>query len=199
MDLLARALTRLIVLVVLVVLALVGLAAAAFCIQGGHGTLSLPSLASDVHLTDLRDSVGSLLDRLEGHGSVALVSALSGAGAMLLGSVMLIGALVPGRERLITLSNGHDGVIAASRRALSQAVVALAEQPRLVLGAKARVRPWRRRVGGRLRVRVDRRPETPDREAVDAVASALEPLTDALPLRARVRTKAPRRGARRAQ
>lgn len=195
---LARALTRLIALVVLVALALAGLAAAVFCIEGADGTLSLPSLASDLHLADLRDSVGSFLGSLEGHGPVAVVAALSGAGAVLLGAVMLIGALMPGRERLVTLSDGDDGVIAARRRALGQAVTALAEQPRVVLGARARVRPSRRDAGGRLRVRADRDPETADREAVDAVAAALQPLTGALSLHPRVRTRARRRRVGRA-
>lgn len=193
MVLLARAVTRLLGILVLVALAVAGLAGAAFSIQAGHGTLSLPSLASDARLGDLRDSVGSLLHRLEAHGPIAAVSALSGAGAILLGLVMLTGALVARRERLIVLSSSQDGVIAARRRGLTQAAVALAEQSRGVLAARVRARPWRRRTGGRLRVRVRRPGDSADGEVVRAVTSALEPLTAPLPLRAKVRAKAVRR------
>ncbi len=184
--LLPRALTRLLVILLLAVLALAGLGAAVFCVQGGHGSLSLPGLASDLHLSELRATVGSSLRRLEAHGPVATASALSGLAAIAIGIVILIGSLAPRRERLIVLSHGEPGVIAARRRALAQAAAVLAEQPRPVLAAKARARPRRRRTGGRLRVRVDHGQGSSRDEVTGAVTAALAPLRDSLPLRVRV-------------
>lgn len=195
---LARSLTRLVGSLLIVALALVGAAAAVFCIQGGHGTLSLAGLASDLHLAALRHTVGIYLLRLRSPGPVAFVSAFAGAGAVLLGLVLLVGALVPRRERLVVLAGGEQGQIAARRRALAQAAALLAEQPRGVLGAKARARPWRRKPGGRLRVRVrtDHAQGSSDGELIQAVTGALAPLTGPLPVHARVRAKRSRRTAR---
>lgn len=193
MVLLARTLTRLLSFGVLLVLAAVGLAAAIFCVEGRHSTLSLPSLVSDVHLASLRDSVGHWLARLQAHGSTATVAALSGAGAILLGVVLLVGALVPRRERLVVLQDGPDGVIAARRRALSQGALILAESPRPILAAKVRARPRRGQPGGTLRVRVWPVEESPGDEAARSAIAALAPLTEPLMLRARVRARKPRR------
>jgi len=191
MVLLARILTRLVGVLLFVVLAAAGLAAAVFCIQGGHGTLSLPGLASDLHLTVARANVGRFLHRLQAPGPPAVVSALCGLGAVVLGVVLLIGSLVMTRERLLVLARGENGVIAVRRRALAQAAAALAEQPRMVLDAKARARPWRRRTGGWLRVRVrgGEAQGPTDGDVIPAVRGALAPLTDSLPLRVRVSAK----------
>lgn len=187
---LARLLAQLLGILLLAALAVAGAAAAVFCIQGGHGTLSLPGLASDLHLAQLRDTIGSFLARLQTPGPVAVISAVSGAGAILLGLVLLIGSLVSPRERLIVLSDGDAGQIAARRHALVQVAGDLAEQPRSVQHARVRARPLRRRTGGRIRVRVDASPEdATDGQATRAVTSALAPLTESLPIRARVRAK----------
>ncbi len=196
MLLAARALTRLVGIVVLIALALAGLAAAVFCIQGGHGTLSLPGLASDVHLGELRGTVGSWLDRLQAHGPIATVSALSAAGAILLGLVAVVGSVVPRRERLIVLRDGPEGVIAARRRALGQAATVLAQEPAPVLRANARARPRRGKQGGRLRVRVLSVKESGNGELAGSVTAALAPLTEPLALSARVQAKTPRRSKR---
>lgn len=186
--LLGRLLTRLLGILLLALLALAGLAAAVFCIQSGHGTVSLPSLASDLHLADLRGTIATFLHRLEARGPSATVAALSGGGAILLGIVM-IASLVPRRERLIVLSESENGVIAARRRVLAQAATALARQPRMVTGARARARPSRRKAGGRLRVRVDQSGDSPNAEVTRAVIAALQPLSESLPLRVRVRAR----------
>lgn len=198
MAVLARALARLLGLLLLAVLALAGLTVAVFSIQGGHGTLSLPGLAAGLHLTAVRTTVASSLHSLEDHGAIRVDVALWGAGALTLGVVILTGSLVAPRERLILIARNKNGTISARRRALSQAGVALAEEPRSVLGAKARARPWRRSPGGLLRLRVEHPAHTTDREAKRIVVAALEPLTDSLPIRARVSARAAR-GARRAK
>ncbi len=198
MAVLARALARLLGLLFLAVLALVGLAVAVFSIQGGHRTLSLPGLAADLHLAAARTTVASFLHRLEGHGAIRVDVALWGAAALTLGLVILAGSLVAPRERLILVARNKNGTISARRRALSQAGVALAEEPGSVLAAKARARPRRRSPGGLLRLRVEHPANTTEREAKRIVAVALEPLTDSLPIRARVSARAAR-GARKAQ
>lgn len=189
---LARLLAQLLGVLLLLALTVAGAAAAVFCIQGGHGTLSLAGLVSDLHLAQLRDTIGSFFARLQAPGPVAVISALSGVGAILLGLVLLTGSLVSPRERLIVLLDGDDGQIAARRRALAQAAGELAEQPRSVQHARVRARPWRRKTGGRIRVRVrvDARPDgASDGLATRAVTGALAPLTESLLIRARVRAK----------
>lgn len=57
------------------------------------------------------------------------------------------------RERLVTLSRGEPGTVAARRRALAQVATALVERDRGVTEARVRVRPMRRRTGGRLSAR----------------------------------------------
>lgn len=192
--LLARALIRLLVLLVIGALAVAGLVAAVFCLQGGHGSLSLPGLAKDLHLSELRSTVGSFLHRLEVHGPIAAVPALSGLAAIAIGIAMLIGSLSSPRERLIVLSVGEQGLIAARRRALAQSAATLAGEPRPVLRAKARARPSRRRAGGHLRVRVDHPRGSSRDEVIGAVTGSLAPLTDSLPLRVRVRARHRLRG-----
>ena len=87
-----RALARVVSFLLLAALALVGLAAAVSCIGSGDGTLSLPWLADQARLPELRDEVGGWLDRLEADGPVAWRSALGGLAAMLLGLLLLAGA-----------------------------------------------------------------------------------------------------------
>ena len=197
MVLVLRALATLIGLLLLVVLAAAGLAAAIFSLQAGDGTLSLSQLASLLSLDDVRDSVGGWLTGLEAGGPVAVVAALSGAGAALLGLGLLIGALVPRRERLLIIERSPRGVLSAKRRAAASALQDLAQQPRVVLAAKVRVRPRRRRIGGRARVTLVHA-QTPEPGRVLAAArGASEPLAEQLSLRLRLRRR--RREQRRAR
>jgi len=92
--LLLRALARLVTFLLLLALAIVGLAVA---------VLGLSWLAELVGLPTLEKEAGRLLGAVEADGSVAVVSALSGLGAMVLGVLLLIGALTPRRERLVVL------------------------------------------------------------------------------------------------
>jgi hypothetical protein len=191
--LLARALVRVVTFLLLVVLALAGLLLAVFCIGTGTSGPSLGGLADQLQLDSLRDTVAGWLDQLEASGSVAVVAALGGLGAILLGLVLVAGILVPRRERLVMLATAEHGTVAARRRPLAQAATALVEQVRGVTEARVRVRPGRRG-GGRLAVRASRtRPADPS-EVRNAVRERLSVLTDPFELRARIGV--PRRGAR---
>lgn len=194
---LLRPLVRLVTFVLLTVLALIGLAAAVSCIGSGEDVLSLAWLADLLRLHELRDSVATLLDRLEsGDGSVPVVPALAGFGAVLLGLLLLLGLLVRTRERLVTLAGAEGGGrLAARRRPLGQIAAALVEQVRGVTATKAKVRP-NRRTGGRLRITADRTRISQADGVVESSEEALAELTDAFKLRARVRTRLGESGAR---
>ena len=193
MILLARAAVRLVTFVLLAALAVAGLVLAVFCIGTGTTGPSLGGLADLLELSSLRDTVGDWLDQLEEPGAVEVLSALGGLAAVLIGLVLLAGLLVPPRERLVTLTSGEHGTVAARRRALAQAATTLVEDVRGVTEARVRVRPHRRS-GGRLAVRASRTPATDPRSVRDAVREKLGSLTDPFKLKARV--DVPRRGAR---
>jgi len=161
----------------------------------GTGTSgpSLGSLARLLDLGSLRDTVGSWLGQLQASGPVAGVAAVCGLGAMLLGLLLLVGILVPRRERLVTLASSEHGTLGARRRPLAQAATALVEQVRGVTEARVRVRS-RRRSGGRLTVRASRTRRVDAAEVQGAVREQLQGVTDPFKLTARV--DVPRRGAR---
>lgn len=188
MILLAHALARLVGFLALLALALAGIAAAVFCIATGTSGPSLGNLASILHLAALRDTIGGWLSQIEASGSVAVIAAAGGLGAVLLGLLLLAGVLVPRRERLVQLTSNGTGTVAARRRPLAQVARALAEQARGVTEAKVKVRP-RRSSGGRLRVRASR-PEDVDAGAVrSAVDDQLRVLTEPFGLSARVEVR----------
>ncbi|MGZ6638988.1 MAG: hypothetical protein ACXVII_39850 [Solirubrobacteraceae bacterium] len=192
MILLARALVRVVSFLLLAILAVAGIVLAVFCIGTGTSGPSLGGLARLLDLSSLRDTVGSWLGQLQASGAVAAIAAVCGVGAMLLG-LLLAGILVPRRERLVTLTSGEQGTIAARRRPLAQAATALVEQVRGVTEARVRVRP-RRRSGGRLAVRASRIRRADPGEVQGAVREQLRGLTDPFKLKARVDVT--RRGAR---
>jgi len=194
MILLLRAIARLVAFLLLVVLAVCGLAIAIFSIGGSRtGDFSLPGLARLVHLGDLRDQVGELLQDLAGPGPVAGIAALCGIGAVALGLLLLMGALWPRRERLVILQRSEEGTLAARRRVLARVASALAEQTRGVTATKIRVRPGRRR-GGRIAVRADHSRSQQPQDVRQQTQMALAPLTEPFGLRARI---TPRLGQRR--
>lgn len=195
MVLLLRALARLVGFLLLVALAVAGLAAAVFSLQGGDGSLSLPGLVRLVSLDDLSATVGTFLAGLEG-GGTHTIAALSGAGAVALAIGLLVGTLVARRERLVVVRRDSAGVVAARRRAVAETASALAEQPRDVLRARAKVRPHRRSEGARLLLTAYHA-RTASRDAVKRAArSRLEPIEAPFSLRAKVRGRLPRRGGR---
>lgn len=183
---LLRALARLVTFLLLVALAAGGLAVAVFSL-GGSGDLSLPGLAKLVGLPGLEDDAGRLLGALEADGSIAVRSGLAGLGAIVLGVLLVVGALAPARERLLVLDRGDGGTIAARRRALSEVAGALVEQARGVTASKVKLRPSRRERGGKLSIRAAHS-ATAEAERVEREASAaLEPITKAFELKTRVR------------
>lgn len=183
-----RALARLVTFLLLVALAVAGLAVAVFSI-GGSGDLSLPGLAGILGLPGAETAVGNRLETLEAAGPLELASGLAGLAAMLLGGLLLVGALTRAREHLLLLREGRDGKLQARRRAFSQVASTLVEQDRGVSRAKVKVRPGRRGRGGRMSVKAVH-PVTADPAEIErAAASALTPLTEAFGLRARVKSE----------
>jgi hypothetical protein len=193
----ARGLARLVALVLSTALAVSGLAVAVFSVQGDGSTLSLASLARHLRIDDLHASVGVLLANLQADGPIAKVAALAGAGAILLGLLLLFGALARRRERLIVLRAGDDGTIAARPRAVGEAAVTLGEQSRDVLYAKARASARRRGAGGRLRLTAYHAQSPEGNGATTASRDRLQALAEPFSLRVRVRSRVPRRGVRR--
>jgi hypothetical protein len=190
----ARALVRLVGFVVLVALSVAGLALAVFCIGTGTSGPSLGRLAELLDLGSLRGTVGQWLGQLEAHGSVAVLAGACGIGAILLGLLLLAGVLIPRRERLVTLSHGEPGTVAARRRPLAQVATALVERERGVTEARVRVRPIRGRAGGRLSVRASRARRADPGQVQAAVGEALGGLTEPFKLKARIDVR--RQGAR---
>lgn len=188
MILLLRAIARLVAFVLLVLLAVVGLAVAVASLGGGSG-FSIPGLAELVNLPQLEDRARDLFEQVESPGPAEAVPALAGLGGVVVGILLLVGALWPRRERLVTLEEGSEGTLAARRRSLAQVAGALAEQARPVSTTKVRVRPRRRGQGGRLEVRAVH-PRSYEAEEVERQATgSLEPLTSAFALKAKVRPR----------
>jgi len=180
----------------LAAIAVGGLAVALFCIRGGDATLSLSHLASMLSLDDLRGEVAAWLTSLEAPGPVAVLAALAGAGAILLGLGLLVGTLGPRRERQLVVERGARGTIAARRRAVGDALADLAERPREVLRAKAKVRPNREQVGGRARLKLTEAARTDERPGARESRAELDRLADELSVKLRRARRRPRRGGR---
>ena len=197
MILLLRGIARLVAFLLLVVLAVCALAVAVASIGGeGGGGFGIPGLAELVRLPQLQDLVRGLFEQVEGSGGAQAIPALAGLGAVLLGLLLLVGALWPRRERLVSLESGPEGTLAARRRALGQVAAALAEQSRGVTAAKVRVRPRRGRRGGRLELRAVH-PRSSEAKEVERQATGLfEPLTGPFSFRAKVRPRLGGPGAR---
>lgn len=190
---LARVLARIVGFVVLVALAAAGIVVAVFCIGTGTHGPSLGGLARLLSLASVRDTVGDWLTRVEEPGSVAVIAGLCGLGAIALGLLLIVGVLVPRRERLVQLTDDEQGKLAARRRPLAQVATSLVEQVRGVTETRVRVRPFRG-TGGRLSVRASSTRRADADELRRAVSAQLESLTQPFKLKARV--DVPRRGAR---
>jgi len=177
-----QAIVRLLTLLLLVVLALAGVAAIVVAVSGGNA-----SLAESVGLPAVRDAVSGFLERLEGGRAAALV-ALIAAGAVLIGLLLLVGILVPTRERRFVLSEGQHGRLAARRGALGDVAEALVARPRWVEVSKVKPRPARRGAGGRLALTVASPRRDPEGDIQKTARERLEPLTERFKIKARVRT-----------
>jgi len=182
--LLLRTLVRLLGFLLLIALALAGLG------------LALAALLGDQLGVQLRGSaISRWLEGLEGDDGLVL-EAVIGGGMVLLGLLLLIGALAPRRERRAVLEQGEHGTLDARRRPLAQVFTALAERTRGVTQAKAKLRLGRRAGHGRLVLRAER-PRTTESAAVrEAVRFDIGELAADFGLKAQVQAPLGRRGRR---
>ena len=184
MILLLRALVRLLGFLLLIALALVGLGFALATLLGDELGVQLDGSA-----------VSRWFERLEGDGT-QILEAVIGGGMVLLGLLLLIGALAPRRERRAVLEQGELGTLDARRRPLAQMFTVIAERTRGVTHAKAKLRLGRRPRHGRLVLRAER-PRTTESAAVrESVRSAVGELAAAFGLKTRVQVPLGRRGRR---
>jgi hypothetical protein len=130
--LLWKALVRLVGIVLMLALALLALGIALYCLDG---VITLGSARPDrlLHLPSVRRHVGHLLDQIAASGSTAGLALACGAGAMVLGGLLIAGLLRSPKQRLAVLwtdaANGAaNGTLAAKPRALRDMSRALAEQ-----------------------------------------------------------------------
>lgn len=191
-----RLLAAVVGFLLLVAVAVGGVVVAIFCIRGATATLSLHHLASLISLPGLRDKIGPFLASLEADGPAAALAALCGAGAILLGIGLMVGALVPRRERILVVERSDRGTISARRRAAGSALVDLAERPREILSAKARVSPNRKRTGGHARLKLTEAAGTDERPKAEQARTDLKDLAGALSLKLQTASRRPRRGGR---
>lgn len=176
-----RGLSRLVGFLLMVVLALLGLGVLALAVTGG-------SLAGDLALPAVRDAVSAFLDASdEPRGRPAAI--LGGVSAVVLGLLLVLGVLVPRRERLLLVLDDSAGRIAARRRPLGQLMAAAGERASGITAARARVKPRRRRPGGRLTLDATHPTSTSASQARDSARQAVGPLAEDLGLRVRVRPR----------
>lgn len=181
-----RLVAQLLGFLLLVALTITGLAIAVFSIEGGTGGLSIPRLAEILNLGGLRDSVSSLLSKLESPG-LDLILALAGLAAMLVGALLLAGILAGRRERVFSGDTSDQGKIEARGRPLAAAAEQLTRRVNGVSEADVRARPSRK--GGSLKVRASHpRPRSSDK-ITDKVESALSPIRDAFDPKLNVRAR----------
>jgi hypothetical protein len=179
---LSRGITR---LLALIVLPLLGLAALGFAVAAIAGENSARDLADSLYLTEGWRRVGTFLDTVAPRGETVVV--VSAAGAILLGLVLVIAALAPTRERELHLKSG-DPDLGIRRRALRNALQSRTGRVRGVTGAKLRLKPRRRKVGGTVRVNATRTPRG-DRQAIAATYDErLKPIADAFGLTTKIQS-----------
>lgn len=195
--LLLRVLARLAGIALMLVLALAGLGVALFCLDG---FIRLGSARPDrlLHLPVIRDHVGRFLDQITAPGPAAALALLCGVGAVVLGSLLLVGLLAPRRQRLVFLERDErEGTLAARPAPLREMAGALAAS---TPGATA-VGRLRLRRGGRLRPSqltvVASRSRTHEPEEVEhGIDERLQPLTSPFGMRSRVLVQRAEPGSR---
>lgn len=195
--LLLRALTRLVGVLWMLALALLGLGVALYCLDA---LISLGSARPDrlLGLASIRRHVEHFLDQLAAGGPTAGLALLCGLGAMLLGILLLVGALGSRKQRLAVLE--HDttnGILAARPRALRDMSRALAEQ---TPGATSVKRPKlalsRRGTRGRLKVTASRARTSDPSELEHELKERLGPIIDPFKLKPSVRVRVGEPGER---
>lgn len=180
---LARGVAR---LVALVVLPLLGLVALAFAVAATIGENASKDLADSTGLTGLWGDVGRFLQTTAPSGDTAAVA--GGAGAVVLGLLLVVATLVPRRERELHLADG-DPTLGIRRRALRNALASRTGRVRGVTSDRVRLKPRRRRTGGTVRVLATRTPRG-DRQAIAATYDErLKPVAQAFGLRTKVQSR----------
>jgi hypothetical protein len=157
--------------------------ALAFAVAAVAGESSARSLADTTRLTDAWQEVGTFLTDVAPRGET--VVAASAAGAIVLGLLLVIAALVPTRERELHLKDG-DPDLGIRRRALKNALQSRVGRVRGVTAVRLRLRPRRRKVGGTVRVSATRTPRGDGDAIATAYRERLAPITDAFGLRAKI-------------
>ena len=195
--LLLRALTRLVGVLWMLALALLGLGIALYCVDA---VVSLGSARPDrlLGLASIRRHVEHFLDQLAAGGPTAGLALLCGLGAMLLGILLLVGALGSRKQRLAVLDQDtNNGILAARPRALRDMSRALAEQ---TPGATSVKRPKlalsRRGTRGRLKVTASRARTSDPREVEHGLKERIGPISEPFKLKPRVRVRVGERGER---
>lgn len=184
MLLLLRALARLVTFVLLIALAVLGLTVALYAL----GTAE--ALGSDLGLSAAVGAVSGFLLRAEPDTTAVL----GGIGGVVLGLLLLVGALVPARERLIVAQDGDQGRLGARPGALAQVAEALAGRTRSVHDVRARVRPRRRRA--RLEVSPYHPRNASGPEVKQRVSESVDPLVSGFNLKARIAPRLAQKGSR---
>jgi hypothetical protein len=174
-----KPIARLVTFVLLLALAIVGLLAAV------SGIVGVASVAEAVRLPEIRDVVGGWLQSIDGPSELPRATALLALGAVLLGLLLLAGALGRTPDRLVVMEERDGGTLGARPRALGQAADALIGRVRGITDRRVRVRARRGR--GRLDVRATHTRAIEARAVESEVSSALAPLSDAFGVQTRVR------------
>lgn len=192
-----RAIARLAGMLLMLVLALAGLGLALYCIDA---SVRLGSARPDrlLHLPAVRTDVGRFLGQVTAPGPVAALALLFGVVAMVLGAVLLVGALFPRRQRLVLLErNGDEGTLAARPAPLREMARALAAS---AAGATSVSRPRVRRSGrlraGRISLTASRGRNHDAGNVQHAVNDQLRPLTEPFHVRSRVHIRSADHGER---
>lgn len=191
-----QALTRVVIFAVLAGLALSGLALAVFSLQGGDDPLSLTALANHLDLQQLRETVGDYLDQLEADGPAAKLSALSGAATVLVGLLLLLGALARRRRRTAVLAQDDAGRLSARPGALEEIASTLSRGVRGATDAHADLRLRGGDRGGTMRVRISHARAENVGDLERRAAEALAPLVDPFGIESRVAVRVGGKGNR---
>jgi hypothetical protein len=191
-----RALSRSAGILLMVVLALLGLGLALYCFDG---LVSLGAGRPDrlLDLPSVRTHVGRFLNQVEAPGVTAGLALLCGLGAMLLGTLLLIGLLRSRRRRLAVLDgNGRDGRLAAKPGPLRDMARALAEQAPATAVKRPKIALSRRGHRGRMKVRATSARTSKPRDVEQALAESLHPISEPFRLTPRIRVRPGGQGER---
>lgn len=191
--LLFRALARLVTFLLLLALAIAGLLLAIAALQRSFsflGALGLPAV---------RDSVGSFLDQIESPvipGRTAALTGLGGLLAVLVGILLLVGALGRRPAGVVVLEDDQDGRIAARKRPLTNVAETLARQTRDATDLTVKLKPRSNGQGGDLQINAAHPRSTPREEVEQQASQSVAGLAEAFGLRTRVRARQGESGER---